>query len=95
MDEEQKPVECEPCEDHFTEVLESYKLHTDRMRVLLHMWVEAMQRVADPDDEKVMDALRHRLKITLDDTTHEKMLRAVSVSVAAQFMENENEAPQA
>jgi hypothetical protein len=38
-----------------------------------------------------MDALRHRLKMTLDDVSQENMLKIVSYSVAAQFGEESKE----
>lgn len=66
-------------------ILHSYKLHTDRLNVLLGRWLEAVRVVTDREDEIVLDALRHRLKLTLDDVTHENMMKIVSYSVAAQF----------
>lgn len=74
-----------------SEILESYRLHTDRMNMLLGRWLEAAQVVSDPQDVSILDSLRHMLKLTLDDTSHEKMLRIVSVSIASQFGTHENE----
>ncbi len=72
-------------------ILQSYKLHTDRISMLLGRWMEAISVVSDPQDEIVMDALRHRLKMTLDDVSQENMLKIVSYSVAAQFGEESKE----
>lgn len=65
-------------------ILDGYKLHTDRMDVLARRWLEAIQVVAEDEDRMVLDSLRHRLQMTLDDTSHEKMLRIVSIAIAAQ-----------
>ena len=46
--------------------------------------MEAIQVVSDDEDMSILDSLRHRLKMTLDDTSHEKMLRIVSVAIASQ-----------
>ena len=66
-------------------VLDSYRLHTDRINMLLGRWLEAVRVVTHPDDEIILDSLRHRLKMTLDDVTQENMLKIVSYSVASQF----------
>jgi hypothetical protein len=65
-------------------ILDGYKLHTERMAILTGRWLEAIQVVTDDEDKMVLDSLRHRLQMTLDDTSHEKMLRIVSVAIAAQ-----------
>lgn len=70
-------------------ILDGYKLHTERMGMLLGRWLEAIQVVTDDEDASILDSLRHRLKMTLDDTSHEKMLRIVSVAIASQVSSEE------
>lgn len=80
-------IEIEPSDESSTDlngILDGYKLHTERMSMLLGRWMEAIQVVSDDHDTPVLDSLRHRLKMTLDDTSHEKMLRIVSVAIASQ-----------
>jgi hypothetical protein len=54
------------------------------MGMLLGRWLEAVQVVSEDEDMAILDSLRHRLKMTLDDTSHEKMLRIVSIAIASQ-----------
>lgn len=72
-------------------ILGGYKLHTDRMNMLLGRWLEAVQIITQAEDLGILDSLRHRLKMTLDDTSHEKMLRIVSVAIASQVATNQEE----
>lgn len=85
--ESEPEVEIEPHDDNSADlggILDGYKLHTERMSMLLGRWMEAIQVVSDDEDMSILDSLRHRLKMTLDDTSHEKMLRIVSVAIASQ-----------
>lgn len=85
--ESEPEVEIEPHDENSTSlggILDGYKLHTDRMSMLLGRWMEAIQVVSDDEDMRILDSLRHRLKMTLDDASHEKMLRIVSVAIASQ-----------
>ena len=88
MSMESEPgIEIEPPDDSTTDlsgILDGYKLHTERMGMLLGRWMEAIQVVTEDEDVAILDSLRHRLKMTLDDTSHEKMLRIVSVAIASQ-----------
>ena len=59
--------------------------------MLLGRWMEAIQVVSDDEDMSILDSLRHRLKMTLDDTSHEKMLRIVSIAIASQVEPKEPE----
>ena len=88
MSTESEPeIDIEPSDESTTDlggILDGYKLHTERMGMLLGRWLEAIQVVTEDADGIVLDSLRHRLQMTLDDTSHEKMLRIVSVAIAAQ-----------
>ena len=90
--ESEPEIEIEPSGESHTDlsgILDGYKLHTERMGMLLGRWMEAIQVVSMEEDEGILDSLRHRLKMTLDDTSHEKMLRIVSVAIASQVESTE------
>lgn len=92
--ESEPEVEIEPSDDSPTDlggILDGYKLHTERMGMLLGRWMEAIQVVNEDEDMAILDSLRHRLKMTLDDTSHEKMLRLVSVAIASQVETGQTE----
>lgn len=95
MSTESEPeVEIEHSDDHpadLSGILDGYKLHTERMAILTGRWLEAIQVVTEEEDRMVLDSLRHRLQMTLDDTSHEKMLRIVSIAIAAQVDTTEKE----
>jgi hypothetical protein len=85
--ESEPEIDIEQSDDHPTDlsgILDGYKLHTERMGMLLGRWLEAVQVVSEDEDMAILDSLRHRLKMTLDDTSHEKMLRIVSIAIASQ-----------
>lgn len=85
-------IDIEPSDESSADlsgILDGYKLHTERMGMLLGRWMEAIQVVSTDEDEAILDSLRHRLKMTLDDTSHEKMLRIVSMAIASQVSPTE------
>lgn len=90
--ESEPELEIEPSDESSADIggiLDGYKLHTERMGMLLGRWMEAIQVVREDEDVPILDSLRHRLQMTLDDTSHEKMLRIVSVAIASQVSSEE------
>lgn len=71
------------------DMLAGYRLFTDRTNMLLGRWLEAIQIVSEPEDMIILDSLRHAVKMTIADTTHDVMLRAVSIAIATQFASEE------
>lgn len=83
----------EPTSEPVSEMLASYHAHTERLNVLLHRWIEAVQVAREDADIAVLDTLRHQVKLSLDDPSHDRMLRLFSNAVSEQIVSDSPKRP--
>jgi hypothetical protein len=56
----------------------AFDLHLEKLKLLLDMWAGLINRVEKPEDELVMDEIRHGIKVTLSNQSHDQFIDTVS-----------------
>lgn len=89
-DDDEKPPEQDTpmfveLQDQEDPGFRAYVLHNTRLESLLHIWKSLVQTPLDDDDRLIMDEIRQSIKILLADQTHDRYLKAVSITLSAKL----------
>lgn len=91
QEEQQNPEDSGQMAVVNIDTLELCNASTERLGVLLKVWVVAAGKKLSDEDSIVMDALRHRLKMMLNDDSVDVLMRAEAYVIAKGFEDESGE----